>query len=214
MTTKLIKTMKKNIEHKSNSFSKIRKNKLFNIQSSYYKSDFIRYVDNSINNNYIKLNNHLKFNLKYILNNFGTPKEKYIKQKHIQNTILTSASNYINSMKEERKTNKFIKELNTKSNNFFPSKFSYNKENYDDNDGFYTSPKSIRIDNREKIILFNKTNYEKYNNIKKKNTIKTHRNTWKKKNMKSLHEKKNNLKDYQMSYVFKGNTIMPANNAC
>ena len=49
--------------------------------------------------------------------------------------------------------------------------------------------------------------------LRKKNIIKTHRNTWKKKSLKSLYENKNHLKDYQKSYVFKGNIIMPANNA-
>ena len=213
ITAKIIKGMKKSIEYKSKSCSKIHKNKILNKQNKYFKSDFIKYIDNSTTNYYIELNNDLKNNSNSISNYIGLPKEKNMRKKYNTNTILNSASNYIDSMKEERKTNKFIKELNAKNNKFCNSRFSYNKENYDDNEGFYNSPKSIRMNNRDNIILFHKANYEKNNNIKKKNIIKTHRNTWKKKSLKSLYENKNHLKDYQKSYVFKGNIIMPANNA-
>lgn len=213
ITTKIIKGMKKSIEYKSKSCLKIHKNKILNKQNNYFKSDFIKYIDNSTNNYYITLNNHLKNNSNSISNYIGSPKESNMRKKLNTNTILNSASNFIDSMKEERKTNKFIKELNSKNNKFCNSRFSYNKENYDDNEGFYNSPKSIRMNNRDNIVLFHKTNYEKNNNIKKKNFIKAHRNTWKKKNLKSLYENKNPLKDYQKSYVFKNNIIMPANNA-
>lgn len=213
ITTKIIKKMKKSMEYKSKSCLKIHKNKILNKQNNYFKSDIIKYIDNSTNNYYLTLNNHLKNNSNSISNYIGSPKEKNMRKKLNTNTFLNSASNFIDSMKEERKTNKFIKELNSKNNKFCNSRFSYNKENYDDNEGFYNSPKSIRINNRDNIVLFHKTNYEKNNNIKIKNIIKTHRNTWKKKNLKSLYENKNPLKDYQKSYAFKGNIIMPANNA-
>ena len=207
ITKTILKTMKKSIESKSISLSKIHKNKKLIIQNNYYKTEFIEHANNSLNNNYIKLNN-LKFSSKCLYNNSSST-ENNKKNKR----IINSATNFINSIKEERNTNKFIKELNKKINIFSRKRFSYNKENYDDNDEFYTSPKSKRMNNRE-IIMFHKTNFETNNNFKKKEYNTTHRNTWKKNSHKILHDNKSNIRDYQKSNRLKNNIIMPSNNVC
>ena len=210
ITAKIVKIMKKSLEYKSNSVQK---------KQICHKSDFINYVNNSVNNNHLKLNKNLKISSHYFNNDLSpTMKGNNYKNKNnsklYYNKILKSASNYLESMKEERKTNKFIRELNKKNSISHPSRFSFDKENIDNNDEFYTNLKINKMNGQENIILFENTINEKNRAIlKKKNSFKTPRNTWKTKNLKILYNHKNYLNDNQKSYIVKKNIIMPANNA-
>ena len=210
ITAKIVKIMKKSLEYKSNSLQK---------KQICHKSDFINYVNNSVNNNHLKLNKNLKISSHYFNNDLSpTMKGNNYKNKNnsklYYNKILKSASNYLESMKEERKTNKFIRELSKKNSISHSSRFSFDKENIDNNDDFYTNLKINKMNGQENIILFENTINEKNRAIlKKKNSFKTPRNTWKTKNLKILYHHKNYLNDNQKSYVVKKNIIMPANNA-
>ena len=210
ITAKIVKIMKKSLEYKSNSLQK---------KQICHKSDFINYVNNSVNNNHLKLNKNLKISSHYFNNDLSpTMKGNNYKNKNnsklYYNKILKSASNYLESMKEERKTNKFIRELSKKNNTSHSSRFSFDKENIDNNDDFYTNLKINKMNGQENIILFENTINEKNRTIlKKKNSFKTPRNTWKTKNLKILYNHKNYLNDNQKSYIVKKNIIMPANNA-
>ena len=214
LTAKIVKIMKKSLEYKSNSFQKKQINKKLNLQNICYKSDFINYINNSVNNNHTKFNKNLKINSNYFNNDLSpTIKGNNFKNKNnsklYYNKILKSASNYLDSMKEERKTNNFIRELNKKNSTNYSSRFSFDKENIDNNDEFYTNLKLNKI--QENIILFQNMNNEKNKKIlKKKNSFKTPRNAWKTKN---LNHKNNYLNDNQKSYIVKRNIIMPVNDA-
>ena len=217
ITAKIVKIMKKSFEYKSNSLQKKQANKKLNPQNIGYKSDYINYVNNSANNNYLKLNKNLKINSN-CFNNDLSPKMKANNFKNKKNSklnkILKSASNYLESLKEERKTNKFIRELKKKNNTSYSSRFSFDKENIDNNDEFYTNLKLNKTNRQEKIILFDNSKKEKNRIIlKQKNSFKTPRNTWKTKNLKILYNHKNYLNDNQKRYIVKKNIIMPANNA-
>ena len=217
ITAKIVKIMKKSLEYKSNSLQKKQVNKKLNPQIIGYKSDYINYVNNSANNNYLKLNKNLKIYSNYF-NNDLSPKMKANNFKNKKNSklnkILKSASNYLESLKEERKTNKFIRELKKKNNTSYLSRFSFDKENIDNNEEFYTNLKLNKTNGQEKIILFDNSKKEKNRIIlKQKNSFKTPRNTWKTKNLKILYNHKNYLNDNQKRYIVKKNIIMPANNA-
>lgn len=213
LTARLLKTMKKSIESKPKSIIKNQKNKKINIYNYYYKSGFINYINNITINK--KLNSTFTINSNLLYNNLSSPnisKNKKIKNIQKLNNILKAACKYINLKKEERKTDKFIKDLKTKKDISFSSRFSFDKENQDVNDAFYTSPKSIRSENMNNIILFNKENYgKKRNYMMEKNSFKTNKNLWKTKNLKSFYNSKYFKKDNQKSYIVKSNIIMPVN---
>ena len=228
MTSKLLKTMKKSIK-KNNSCHKNKINKflyLSNSKNNIYKSDFTNYI-NSSTNNYTNLNN--KNNNKidsYYINNSLSPTNLNKDISIVFENILKSTSYLIDSMKDERKDNKFIKELNKNKNRVFISKFSYDKENNDVNDEFFNKSKdnknildknaylnSKNYNDKENINLnyIKKSNYE-YNRNYKKKTSKKYRNTWKIKSYKTQNNNSYNyLDDIHKNYNTKCN-IRPVNN--
>ena len=212
----ILKNMKESINKNYN--SKIDKNIIINNQNTLYKSDFIDYIKKT-NNYCIKANNNLKFN-SYYFHNLITPQNKENKNKNnsnnYENSILKSYSYYIDSMREDRKTNNFIKELNKNKNNIllYTSRFSYDKENIDINNNkqFYMSLKSNRINENEKNNFYHiSNNYEqKRNYIRKKKSSKINRNRWKTNSFKTINISNYYLNDNHNNYLVKSK-IMPSN---
>ena len=162
ITTKLLKSMKKSI-NKNNTIHKLLK--ISNIQNN-YKSDYVNYINNcSINNklnsNYInnkKSNSYKDFD--------NSTKDKCISL--LFENLIKSTSNLLDSMKEERETNTFIKELKTGNNRIFSSRFTYNMDNNDyTSDDFYIQLKKTKS-MRSSYFTYknntNKNNGKNYNN--------------------------------------------------
>ena len=199
----LTKIVDKNIN------SKTQKNLI--IKKNNQNIDYINYV-NSINNNSIK---NLKFNSIYF-HNILSHKNKINKKKIFQNTFLKSYLSYLDSIREERKTNRFIKELNHKKNLLlYTSKFSYDKENIDTNIDFYLTLKSNKTNEKENKNFLHKSNYEQNRiSFREKKSLRSNKNSWKKKNYKPINSTDIYLNVNPKSYIVKQN-IMPSNNiAC
>ena len=125
-----------------------------------------------------------------------------------------SLSNYINSFRENRKTIKFIKDLNNNkqlgnnSNKHIKFTFSSNKDD-DSSDEFY-SPNKSKNNNTNKIRNNKKINYF----IKKNISSDNFRNNFEKKNNKINYNAINiRINNFINAYNEKKHFVMPANNA-
>ena len=203
---KLLKNTKKFIDKNIN--SKIQKNLI--IKKNIHNVDYINYI-NGISNNSIKANNNLNINSNYFHNIFSQKNKE--KKKNYQNSILQSYLYFIDSMREERKTDRFIKELNNNKKKLilYTSRFSYDKDNIDASRDFYLTLKSNKINEKEKKNFFHKSNYEqKRSSFREKKALRN--NSWKKKNYKTINSSDIYLKDNHKSYIVVKHNIMPSNN--
>jgi hypothetical protein len=222
ITTKLLKTMKQSI-NKNNTIHKVLKISNINIHKNYNSCSYI----NFINNTNIKIEPKYTNNKKIPIHNDSIRKDQDVSL-FFENAI-KSTSNLIDSMREERETNTFIKELKTGNNKrIFNSRFCYNNENNDITDEFYNKAKKIKknliknnffnhINNNanDNINYIKKNNYKlnrNYTNNNKNKTCKRYRNTWKMKSFRTHEENSNCLKE--IPKIFNNKCIIrPANNA-
>ena len=222
-TQKGLLTIKNLINRKSIMFSpKSTTNKIYNIPTKlfhYSYSNYKQYNNNCLNNANKKTNskNNAKsqiiteYNIKYNKKNDCSSDLFKIK-------ISKSLSNIINSIREQRKTNKFIKDLNknntfgNSSNKHIKFSFSPNKDE-DSNDEFYSPNKSkiniVQFKESKKLSNNKKINYFIKKNISTDNYI---RNTKKKnKNIYNVINIRNN--NFINGYKEKKHFVMPANEA-
>ena len=123
--------------------------------------------------------------------------------KFLTNKMMKSTINLLNSIRDERSDNKFYNDLSKKNNKIYNSRFSYDKEN-DDND-FY-----IKMNNNKENKNLNNNyqinNYKDNKNYLRKNTFNPFRTNFKVQNFDSL----NYLYD-NSGYYTKRDIILPAN---
>ena len=233
-TKEKIKLMKK-------SFNKMTLFKFNNITKYNYSVNKINVIDTNKNKNkiynYTNINNAIrnKINSFTVINspifnrnnnfypvltdyNIDNNKKDFLKQD--KNIFCKSLSNAIFRMRDKRKTNQFIKDLDIKFKNFNSNNintFSFNKEIDDEiNDDFYSPLKNRLINSKRNNINFEK-NYnkkKKINSFIKKNCSYDNfkRDYSKRKLFKSNKNIINNKLFIHINYNIDGR-IMPANQA-
>ena len=242
-TNEKIKSMKKSIKKMSilntnpNSKDKYEISKVNEIKNKKEFINLLHYSNNLIRNN-IKFINSLNNATYYYNNNINNTSpiltefnlsndKKLFEPKIYKDTIKRTLSNVIYAMRDERNTNKFIKELNKNNNKNYNSnkiiRFSFSKDKNEElNDEFY-SPLNNRItnifmtDKEKKCIPFYRTNvgFKKTNHfIQNHTSLDNFRRNSKNKKYKSnfciINQK---LFNYIHGYLNSSNVIMPANQA-
>ena len=242
-TKEKIKSMKKSIKKMSilntnpNSKDKYEISKVNEIKNKKEFINLLHYSNNLIRNN-IKFINSLNNATYYYNNNINNTSpiltefnlsndKKLFEPKIYKDTIKRTLSNVIYAMRDERNTNKFIKELNKNNNKNYNSnkiiRFSFSKDKNEElNDEFY-SPLNNRItniymtDKEKKCIPFYRTNvgFKKTNHfIQNHTSLDNFRRNSKNKKYKSnfciINQK---LFNYIHGYLNSSNVIMPANQA-
>lgn len=203
--TKLLKAMKRSLEKNSKSNSKFQIYKLMNnkiFEAKNLKSNFLTYLNKTINIQKIIRNNAKNFN-NNISSTFRTHYNKKKNSKFLTNKIMKSTINLLNSIRDERSDNKFYNDLSKKNNKIYNSRFSYDKEN-DDND-FYINMNNNK-ENKNLNNNYQINNYKDNKNYLRKNTFNPFRTNFKVQNFDSL----NYLYD-NSGYYTKRDIILPAN---
>ena len=214
-------TIKNIIKRKTMLFSpKTSRNKinnkpinLFHNSYSNYKQ-YHDYLNNCSNNKNIKNNGISPILTEY---NIKNNQKKDCSPDLLKIKISKSLSNVINSMREQRKTSKFIKDLNKSkkigNNSNKQIKFTYSSNNNDDDFDEFYSPNKDKIN----IIQFNdkrKLNNNKNYFIKKNISSDNFRRYTKRKNDKINFNTLNiGINNFVNKYNDRKNFIMPANEA-
>ena len=211
-------TIKNLINKKINIFSpKSTTNKMYNIPTNLFHNSYSNYKQYHENLNiFSQKGNSRNKEISPILTEYNT---KHRKKNDCSNDLSKikmskSLSNYINSFRENRKTIKFIKDLNNNkqlgnnSNKHIKFTFSSNKDD-DSSDEFY-SPNKSKNNNTNKIRNNKKINYF----IKKNISSDNFRNNFEKKNNKINYNAINiRINNFINAYNEKKHFVMPANNA-
>ena len=186
---------------------------LFHNSYSNYKQ-YHDYLNNCSNNKNIKNNGISPILTEY---NIKNNQKKDCSPDLLKIKISKSLSNVINSMREQRKTSKFIKDLNKSkkigNNSNKQIKFTYSSNNNDDDFDEFYSPNKDKIN----IIQFNdkrKLNNNKNYFIKKNISSDNFRRYTKRKNDKINFNTLNiGINNFVNKYNDRKNFIMPANEA-
>ncbi len=211
-------TIKNLINKKINIFSpKSTANKMYNIPTNLFHNSYSNYKQYQENlNNFSKKSNSRNKEISPILTEYNTKhRKRNDNSKDLSKIKMNkSLSNYINSFREQRKTIKFIKDLNNNkqlrnnSNKHIKFTFSSNKDD-DSSDEFY-SPNKSKNNNTNKIRNNKKINYF----IKKNISSDNFRNNFEKKNNKINYNAINiRINNFINAYNEKKHFVMPANNA-
>ena len=217
-------TIKNLVNRKINLFSpKITNNKMYNIPTNLFQCSYSNYKQyNDYLNNYSNKVNSKKNAIYPVLTEYNN------KNNHKKNDSSTdlfkikmskSFSNILNSIQEQRKTNKFIKDLNknksfrNKPNKHIKFTFSSDKDE-DESDEFYSPNRSkinnIRFKDMQKLSNNKKINYF----IKKNISSDNFRRNPKKKNNKINYNSINiKITNFINKFKERKHIIMPVNEA-
>ena len=208
-------TMKNLINRNKMFFSpKTTTNKVYNIPKNLFHISYSNYRQyHGILNKYSKKVNSRNNGISPVLTEYNNKRSKKndISTDLFKIKISKSLSNIINSMTEQRKTTKFIKDLNknkqfrNNSDKYIRFTFSPNKGD-DSIDEFY-SPNKRKINHIQKINNKKKINYFIKKNISSDNFMRKE----KKKNNKNIIN--NKLINFINAYNEKKHFIMPVNDA-
>ena len=215
-------TIKQLINKKIMLFSpKITNNKIYNIPTNLFHSSYSNYKQyHEYLNNYSNKTNSKINRIEPVLTEYNNKHNK----KDDSNSdlfkiqISKSLSNIINSIREQRKTSKFIKDLNknisfgNKSNN---NKFTFSpKDEQDSCDEFY-SPNKSKFNNIQYKDIKNLNNKKKINYFIKKNISSDNfrRNSKKKYNKINCNDINIRINNFINTYNDKKHFVLPVNHA-
>ena len=192
-------------------------NKMYNIPTNLFHNSYSNYKLYHENlNNFSKKSNSRNKEIVPVLTEYNV---KHRKKNDSSNDlskikISKSISNLINSIREKRKTIKFIKELNNNkqfgNNSNKHIRFTFSSDKDDDSSDEFYSPNKSKNNNKKKIRNNKRINYFIKKNISSDNFS----NNYKKKNNKINYNTINiRINHFINAYNEKKHFVMPANNA-